>query len=39
MTGACKGPFGWIKRSGGGALGIKLAADAADATVPGKRKR
>lgn len=30
------GGLGW---SGGGALGIKLAADAADALVPGKRKR
>lgn len=30
------GGLGW---SGGGALGVKLAADAADALVPGKRKR
>jgi thiamine pyrophosphate-dependent acetolactate synthase large subunit-like protein len=30
------GGLGW---SGGGALGIKLAADAADELVPGKRKR
>ncbi|KAF3004745.1 hypothetical protein E8E13_000035 [Curvularia kusanoi] len=30
------GGLGW---SGGGALGIKLAADAADALVPGKRRR
>ncbi|KAF5643416.1 Benzoylformate decarboxylase [Fusarium tjaetaba] len=30
------GGLGW---SGGGALGIKLAADAADALVPNKRKR
>ncbi|KAF4449686.1 hypothetical protein F53441_7087 [Fusarium austroafricanum] len=30
------GGLGW---SGGGALGIKLAADAADALVPGKKKR
>ncbi|KAH8121223.1 thiamine pyrophosphate enzyme, N-terminal TPP binding domain-containing protein [Trichoderma asperelloides] len=30
------GGLGW---SGGGALGIKLAADAADAKIPGKRKR
>lgn len=30
------GGLGW---SGGGALGIKLAADAADVLVPGKRKR
>ncbi|KAF5244655.1 hypothetical protein FAUST_2171 [Fusarium austroamericanum] len=30
------GGLGW---SGGGALGIKLAADAADALIPGKRKR
>lgn len=30
------GGLGW---SGGGALGVKLAADAADALVPGKRER
>ncbi|KAF5658698.1 Benzoylformate decarboxylase [Fusarium heterosporum] len=30
------GGLGW---SGGGALGVKLAADAADALIPGKRKR
>ncbi|TVY68224.1 Benzoylformate decarboxylase [Fusarium oxysporum f. sp. cubense] len=30
------GGLGW---SGGGALGIKLAADAADSLIPGKRKR